>query len=420
MKFKSTRGKAPVLSFSEALFAGLASDGGLYVPENLPQFKATDFSCETLHDVAELILSKFIVDEPLTGQISQICKSAFNFPINLESLDESTSLLELYHGPTAAFKDVGARFLAECIVRLGGQKSLTVIVATSGDTGGAVAGAFHGKSKVNVVILFPKGMVSKFQEKQLTCWGENIRAFKVRGTFDDCQRLVKEAFRHSDWKKRNLTSANSINIGRILPQTVYYAWSALKHYKKSGHCPNFIIPTGNLGNALAALWAKKMGFPIGKIVFSCNTNKSVVDYYETGKLIPRPAVTTLANAMDVGSPSNMERLLYLYPNLVSLKKDTEAYSVNDEEIKTEIKESYKRWGRIFCPHTATAASVRHKLPGKDWIIVSTAHPSKFKDVVEPLLNLKIQDPATMELFENHQSQFVEIDAQLSDLAKALS
>jgi threonine synthase len=308
MKFESTRKKVPPINFSQALFEGLAKDGGLYVPEELPLFDITSFSKEaTLIDVAQEIITPF-VDEPLKKEVVGICQRAFNFPIPLSVISKSTSILELYHGPTGAFKDVGARFLSECILKIGNGEKRTIIVATSGDTGGAVAGAFHGKPNIDVIILYPKGMISDFQEKQLTCWGNKVHAYKVNGTFDDCQRLVKEALLDKKWSKKNLTSANSINIGRILPQTIYYGWSALHYYNRNQRKPGFIIPSGNLGNSLAALWAKKMGFPIGEVILSFNANKSVVNYFETGKWTPQPTITTLANAMDVGNPSNMERL----------------------------------------------------------------------------------------------------------------
>ncbi len=421
MKYISTRGQSPMLTFSEALFAGLAADGGLYVPEKFPAFDVGSFPINaSLSQVGELVLGGFVEEPSFKISLAEICHRTFNFPIPLEPLDDSTWMLELYHGATAAFKDVGARFLAESINVLGVKEPQTVMVATSGDTGSAVAGAFFRKASIEVVILFPKGRVSEVQQKQLTCWGENVKAFSVRGTFDDCQRIVKEAFLAPQWKKKNLISANSINVIRILPQMVYYIWASLKYYQKTGKKPGFIIPSGNLGNALAAIWAKKMNFPIGKIVLACNANRTVVDYFETGNWNPRPTLSTLANAMDVGNPSNMERLRYLYPDLVSLEKDIEAVSVSDEEIRSAIQDSDKRWGRILCPHTATAAFVRSKLPGTDWIIVATAHPAKFRSIVQPLVRDQIALLPSLELFEKMQSRYEEIDPTLASLSKLLT
>jgi threonine synthase len=420
MKYMSVRNHAPVLTFNEALCAGLASDGGLYVPENFPVFDLRNFSSGApLTEVGSHVLAAFIDERPYKDHISEIFRRVIDFPISLVSLDDWTWILELYHGPTAAFKDIGARFLAECIAKLDTQKPQTVMVATSGDTGGAVAGAFYRKPGIDVVILFPRGMVSKFQEKQLTSWGENVHAFSVRGTFDDCQRIVKETFLDTQWKKKNLISANSINIGRILPQAIYYAWASLSYFQKNGKKPGFIVPSGNMGNALAGLWAKKMGFPIRKIVLAFNANRAVVDYFRTGQWQSQPTLATLANAMDVGNASNMERLRHLYPNLESLKEDADAFSVSDEEIKMAIQDSQKHWDRVLCPHTAAAAFVRHKLPGADWIIVATAHAAKFQSIVEPLVGKKIETPPSLELSKRQQGRYESIEPTLASLSQFL-
>ena len=424
MNFVSTRKTAPALVFGEAVVAGLAADGGLYVPEKFPLFDFKTFSSKlTLEQTAEKIILPFVEPDPLKIFLGDLCRDAFNFPIPVEKLDESNWMMELFHGPTAAFKDVGAQFLAGCISRI--QKTAnrgprTVMVATSGDTGGAVASAFHGKSGVEVMILFPKGMVSPFQEIQLTAWGGNIHAFKVRGTFDDCQRIVKEAFLDPRLKEKNLISANSINIGRILPQSVYYAWASVQHFEKSKKLVNFIVPTGNLGNGLAAIWAKKIGFPIGKIILACNANKTIPQYFKTGVWQPQPTQNTLANAMDVGNPSNFERLQNMYPQLDDLKKTTEAFSVSDGEIKETVKEAYRRWKRIICPHTATGLYVRWKLPkDEDSIVVATAHGAKFQSVVEPLIGTTIPSPPSLQRFQKLTGQSTEIDATLSSLITSL-
>jgi threonine synthase len=401
------------VSISSAIDAGLAPDGGLYVPELFPQYQGGSF------DIVET-LAPFFEGDPLAPYLKEICENALNFPIPLRKLTgkfSGTAVLELYHGPTAAFKDVGARFLAECQSRLH-QDQRTVLVATSGDTGGAVAAAFFGRKNFNVIILFPKGMVSARQLQQLTCWGGNVKAFAVKGTFDDCQRMAKEAFADPWWKSNTtLTSANSINIGRLIPQMTYYARASIEYQKEFGKSPGFIIPSGNLGNAVAALWAKKMGFPIGKIIMATNANKSVPDYLRTGVNTPHTTINTLANAMDVGNPSNLERAIDLYPNIEDFRKDVESFSVSDEEIKSEIIEGAKE-GNIWCPHTATAAHVRKTLNGDAWIMVSTAHPAKFETIVEPLIGKTVEIPNELASLLSKPSHYEEIDADLKAIPKS--
>lgn len=401
MKFISTRGKSPAVSISQAIDAGLAPDGGLYVPEFFPKYSGGDF------DLVKT-LAPFFEGDPLSPHLKNICANALNFPIPLKN-----GVLELFHGPTAAFKDVGARFLAECQARLS-QGKRTVLVATSGDTGGAVAAAFHGRPNFEVIILFPKGMVSARQQQQLTCWGDNIRAYAVKGTFDDCQRMAKEAFQDPRFKNAGLTSANSINIGRLLPQMTYYARASVEYQKQHNAIPSFIIPSGNLGNAVAALWAKKMGFPIGQIVMATNANRAVPDYLQTGKITPHSTINTLANAMDVGNPSNLERAIHLYPRLEDFKNDVSAISVSDEEIRNTIKKSAKD-GTIFCPHTATAVQVRESIPGDHWIVVATAHPAKFETIVEPLIGKKVEVPVVLSALLNKKSIYSEINPDLKEV-----
>jgi len=407
MKLISTRGNSPAVTISQAIDAGLAPDGGLYVPEYFPKYQGGNFDLVTT-------LAPFFEGDPLSSSLKEICESAFNFPIPLRN-----HVLELFHGPTAAFKDVGARFLAECQVRLA-KENRTVLVATSGDTGGAVAAAYHGRSHFEVIILFPKGMVSTRQLHQLTCWGGNVRAFAVEGTFDDCQRMAKEAFADPEWKKSTtLTSANSINIGRLLPQMTYYANASVNYKKNFGVAPGFIIPSGNLGNSVAALWAKKMGFPIGKIVMATNANRSILDYLNTGVNTPHQTIPTLANAMDVGNPSNLERAIHLYPVMEDLRKDVQAISVSDPEIKETIANGIKD-ENIWCPHTATAVHARKSLPGNDWIIVATAHPAKFETIVEPLIQQKVVVPPALSELLSKPSNFTEIKSNLESLFAELS
>jgi threonine synthase len=423
LKFYSTKNKKNVVSFSEAVGQGLASDGGLFVPQSFPKFEMKDFKDDSIQNVASKIFSEFFKDEILFDKKeSEISKKAFNFKIPLIYLNNDTAVLELFHGPTAAFKDVGARFLAECLKVVAGsdEKKYTILVATSGDTGGAVAAAFNLAKNFEVFVLYPKGKVSPLQEKQLTCWGSNIHALSVDGNFDDCQRMVKSAFLSSWWKKnKNLTSANSINIARILPQAIYYAASSLWYLKKNGFWPGFIIPSGNLGNGMAALWAKQMGFPIREIVFATNENKSIVDYVSGNPWKPNRTKITLANAMDVGNPSNIERLFNLYSNQKEFKGIVNAQSVSDHEIKETISLGQEKWNQIWCPHTATAAYVRESLSSPHWIIVSTAHPAKFSEVVTPLIQNKLEFPTNLKDLYSKKSNFIEIKATDEALIKAV-
>jgi threonine synthase len=336
-------------------------------------------------------------------------------------------VLELFHGPTAAFKDFGARFLAETLERAQApsEPPMTILVATSGDTGGAVAAAFHGRPWVRVVILYPKGLVSDRQEQQLTCWGENVRALRVGGTFDDCQRLVKEAFVDAGLRARHhFSSANSINIGRLLPQMVYYAASSLEVQRRTGKSPSYVIPAGNLGNAFAAMWARAVGFPVGRIILAHNANRTVPDFLRDGEWRPRPSVQTLASAMDVGNPSNMERVRALYPTFAAVSEHLSAESVDDATIRRRIGEDFMRFGREWCPHTATAAEVYQRLSDRErrdtpWILVATAHPAKFNDIVEPIIGRSVDIPPALARLLALPRHFTDIAPSLGALAVVL-
>jgi threonine synthase len=417
MKFISTRKQSPAVLFPEALERGLAPDGGLYVPEQFPELDLKGLNMSlSLPQLASRILRPFVEGTALEPDLFSICSSAFNFPIPLVSLDRQTAVLELFHGPTAAFKDIGARFLAECVSRTANPegKKRSVLVATSGDTGGAVAGAFFNKPGIDVFILYPKGKVSARQEKQIACWGGNVHAFSVRGTFDDCQRIVKEVLKDASVKSsRVFISANSISIGRLLPQMIYYAKSSLQYRETCAVNPGLIIPTGNLGNAVAALWAKRLGFPIGKVVLATNANRAIGQYFQSGKWMPASTVATLANAMDVGNPSNMERLLSLYPDFAQLKKEVAVISVGDSEISEAIRKGSSDWGQTWCPHTATAVVAREKLGGQDWILVATAHPAKFETIVEPLIGHELEVPSALVGLLDRELQSTEIAASVS-------
>jgi threonine synthase len=403
MRYLSTRGGAEPANFSEALARGLAPDGGLYVPETWPRFMSRT-PAASLAALASDLLKEFLQGDALAPQLNVISAEAFNFPAPLTSLDNSAArVLELFHGPTAAFKDFGARFLAACLSRVDRQdaRPLHILVATSGDTGGAVAAAFHGRDRVRVSVLYPKGLVSPAQERQLTCWGGNVRAFAVRGAFDDCQRLVKQAFADRALQERNaLSSANSINVARLLPQMVYFAAASLAIYADTGEAASFVVPSGNLGHATACVWARHLGLPIGEIVLAHNANRTMPDYLQSGEWRPRATIPTLASAMDVGDPSNGERLRHLYPDVAALRRAVSAYVVDDDAIRARIRVGWEQHGAIWCPHTAAAAEalVRHKRDqagARPWVIVATAHPAKFPETVEPIIGRKIEPPPAL-------------------------
>jgi threonine synthase len=406
MRFQSTRNADHRVGLSEAIARGLAPDGGLYVPTDLPEIGQRAFEgARSMPEVAEVLLRPFAVGDDIARQVPAIVNDAFNFPAPLVDVPGAAgplSVLELFHGPTAAFKDFGARFLAASLERIPrtDPRRLTILVATSGDTGGAVAAAFHERPWVDVVVLYPKGLVSSRQEKQLACWGKNVRTLAVGGTFDDCQRMVKEAFVDPTLgRELLLSSANSINVGRLLPQMVYYAQSSLELFRRDGRAPNYLVPSGNLGNVAACLWARRIGLPIGEVMLATNANATVPDYLRTGEWQPRPSLATLASAMDVGNPSNMERLRWLFPDIEHLRGAFSAHSVADEAIRATIRRDYAAFGQVWCPHTATAAHLYSLLPvarrRERWVLVGTAHPAKFNDVVEPLIGAAVPVPQAL-------------------------
>jgi threonine synthase len=431
LQYASSRAGAPNVSLSEAIRQGLAPDGGLYVPTRLPSIEPEDFAGLTrLPDIAQRALAGFFEGDRLEPALGQIAQAALDFPAPTTSVEKSADplfVLELFHGPTAAFKDFGARFLAEALARLQmpADPPMTILVATSGDTGGAVAAAFHLRPWVRVVILYPKGMVSSRQEQQLTCWGDNVIALRIDGTFDDCQRLVKEAFVDFTLRaKHHFGSANSINIGRLLPQTVYYAASSLDIERRTGAKASYIIPAGNLGNAFAAVWARAIGLPIERIVLAHNANRTVPDYLRTGEWLPRPSIQTLASAMDVGNPSNMERLRALYPTFDAITEHLSAQSVDDATIRSRIREDFMQFGREWCPHTATAAEVYRRLSERErrdgpWVLVATAHPAKFNDIVEPIIGRPVEVPAALGRLLELPRHMLDLPPTLKAVAAAL-
>lgn len=404
MKFLSTRQIAPATDLSAALIAGLAPDGGLYVPQNLPHFEPSNFADDnSIAEVTSRLLTPFFAGDHLARELNSICREAFDFAAPLKSLRvNDTFLLELFHGPTAAFKDFGARFLASCMQRLRATETpvRTILVATSGDTGAAVASAFHRQTGVRVIVLYPDCRVSPRQAHQLGCFGDNVTALRVAGSFDDCQRLVKQALNDGDLQSHvPLSSANSISLGRLLPQMSYYAHSSLAHWREHGESLNYVVPTGNLGNAFAAILARACGLPIGQIALATNANQVIPDFFSGDDYRPAASISTLANAMDVGAPSNFERLRWLYPDAQSLRDSFEAHSVDDAEIRETIHDGESRYGEVFCPHTACAVRVLERLRARGasgkWAIVATAHPAKFEQVVEPLIGRGIEPPAEL-------------------------
>lgn len=405
MRFISTNSQAVPAGLSAALLGGLAPDGGLYFPEGLEGRATGRFdACTTLPQVARVFLKPFFEGDPLAEHLRAICDQSLDIETPLVPIAPGSHLLELFHGPTAAFKDYGARFLAETLARLRedrGGPPLTILVATSGDTGSAVAAAFHGTPGFRVVILYPDGRVSGRQAHQLGCFGDNILALRVSEGFDLCQALAKQAFSDPELRARvPLSSANSISLGRLLPQATYYAFASLLHQRSTGRPLSFVVPTGNLGNAVAALIAKRAGLPIGRVLFATNRNRTVPEFIESGAYHSRPSVSTLANAMDVGDPSNVARLRYMIAKDPALLSALAAQSVDDETIRARIRSGEADYGKVFCPHTACGIEMlehERRLGAKDdFCVVATAHPSKFEDVVEPLVGHPVEPPPALQ------------------------
>jgi threonine synthase len=400
VQYVSTRGGVPPVSLSEAIAAGAAADRGLFVPMQLPRLEpGLDGWQGSLPESARRVLEPFFAGDALEPQLDAICREAFTFDSPLVAMRTPVDLaLELFHGPTAAFKDFGARFLAACLRRIDREDDvpLTVLVATSGDTGSAVAAAFHRTPGIHVVLLYPDGRVSPRQAHQLGCFGDNVSAVSLAGSFDECQQAVKAAFADRELTTRlRLTSANSISVGRLLPQMVLHAHAAWTR----GAPLNLVVPTGNLGNGLAAVWAREIGVPIGEIVLATNANRVLADFFEGGAFTPRPGVSTLATAMDVGDPSNFERMRWTFQDDAVLRSRVTAVAVEDREIEETIKWGERRHGQVFCPHTAAAVRVLESLRAagdrRPWAVVATAHPAKFETVVEPLVGHIVEIPESL-------------------------
>ncbi len=398
MMFYSTNDKSHRVDLKTAVLSGLAPDGGLYMPESIPKLDDAFFArlpTLTLSEIGYEVVRPFVEATINDRQLRQIMNETLTFDIPLVRVDDQ-HVLELFHGPTLAFKDVGARFMARLMAVLleGDERELTILVATSGDTGSAVAHGFYRVPGVRVIILFPKGKVSPFQEQQMTSLGENIMTIAVEGTFDDCQRLVKEAFlrknlsglpsaefyeRTTDPSPR-LGSANSINIARLLPQMIYYFWACALQTATRIFC----VPSGNFGNLTAGLMAKRMGLPVKKFIAATNANDVIPEYLETSIYRPRPSISTISNAMDVGSPSNFARILALYPALDDLREDVIGRNVTDQQTRETIASVYKKTRYLLDPHTAVGFSAIRQL-GLEGIVLATAHPKKFQESIKESL-----------------------------------
>jgi threonine synthase len=415
MQYYSLQKQSPNVDFKTAAITGQAPDKGLYFPSEIPQLSAATIQRFKTLSKAELA---FEVMRPYVGGtisdevLQQICAETINFNFPLVPITDNILSLELFHGPTLAFKDVGARFMSRCLgyFSKGTNATTTVLVATSGDTGGAVANGFLGVEGVNVIILYPKGKVSPIQELQLTTCGQNITALEVEGTFDDCQAIVKEAFMDVDLnKKYTLTSANSINVARWLPQQLYYffAWQQWVANYGDEVAMNIVVPSGNFGNICAGMMAKASGLPLGHFIAACNVNDVVTRYLATEKYEVRPSVATVSNAMDVGNPSNFVRILQIMQNNYSaLTKALTSYQVSDSDTKATIARVYKTFNYLLDPHGAVAFVAAEKYlataPGAHAIILETAHPVKFPEVVEEAIGEKLPIPASVQFLLDKQ------------------
>jgi len=415
MKYYSTRHIAPKATLQEAVIKGLAPDRGLYMPEKINRLPA-DFFNEignlSLTNIAKVVAEKFFGEDIDKEQLNTIAIEALNFDIPLKKLEEGVYVLELFHGPTFAFKDVGARFMSRMLsyfVQEQHLENMKVLVATSGDTGSAVANGFLGVEGIQVFVLYPSGKVSEIQEAQFTTLGQNVVALEIDGTFDDCQALVKSAFMDEELnRKMYLTSANSINIARFLPQSIYYFY-AYAQLAKQQPVDNVVVsvPSGNLGNLAAGLFAKRMGLPVKRFIAANNRNDVFFQYLDTGNYEPRASIQTIANAMDVGAPSNFERILDLYgQSHEAIKQDISGNTYSDVEIKNTIRTVYEKTGYLLDPHGACAyqALKDEKKPDETGVFLATAHPAKFKETVEECIGSTIEIPQRLSAFMRRKKQ----------------
>lgn len=429
MVYYSTNDKSRIVSLREAVVQGLAPDKGLYMPQQIPQLpkgQVSSLKGKSLKEISMEVASAFLRDDIAQAELSRIVEKSISFEAPLTEVAQDVFSLELFHGPTFAFKDFGARFLAGLLGHFAQQqnKKITILVATSGDTGSAVANGFLNVEGVNVVVLYPAGKVSEIQEKQFTTLGGNITAVEVAGTFDDCQQMVKEAFMDAELRnKLMLTSANSINIARLIPQMFYYfgAWAQLPH---PGKPVVVAVPSGNFGNLTAGLIAKRMGLPISHFIAVTNINDVVPEFLMTGSFKPRASRQTISNAMDVGNPSNFFRMMELYDGDVkNFRNELTGYSFDDEETKAAIIEMLQKNNYLMDPHGAVAYLGLKKFlsdhPEFTGIFLETAHPAKFKDVMEETIKREVEVPEGLKKFMQGKKQSVPMTAKFDDFKNYL-
>lgn len=434
MNYISTNGKTEPVSFKEAILQGLAADGGLYVPETFPVIHSDFWNHLTGKNLPEIgfEIARHFLDEPGDEALKELLGEALNFDAPLIHLTNEVYILELFHGPTMAFKDFGARFMSRIFGALQGdkQKEIVILAATSGDTGSAVAQGFLGIDGIRVCLLYPSGKVSRLQEQQLTTAGHNVTALEVDGAFDDCQNMVKQAFSDQELnRKLVLSSANSINIARLIPQTFYYAYALAQLEADSK--PLFTVPSGNFGNLTAGLWAHKMGMPAKGFIAATNANDIVPEYLKTGAFKPRPSKRTISNAMDVGNPSNFDRILHLYNHShEQVKEHIWGAEFSDDQTREAIKKVYKDFGYLLDPHTAVGYLGVEKYRnspaqpfGVDtdtpFIILSTAHPAKFADVIEPVIGEEVELPTRLRESLQKEKQSIKLPGEYSALKQFL-
>jgi len=429
MQFYSLNKQSPFVSFKEATINGQAPDKGLYFPETIPQVKKeliTEIENRSNASIAFEVIKPYTGNTINDADLFAIVEETINFPIPLVNVSENISTLELFHGPTLAFKDVGARFMSRCLGYFvkDFDRKITVLVATSGDTGGAVANGFYNVEGVDVVILYPSGKVSSVQEKQLTTLGNNVHALEVNGSFDDCQQMVKQAFIDKELnKKLFLTSANSINVARWLPQQFYYFF-AYKQWKEKDNPPVISVPSGNFGNICAGLLANSSGLPVKHFIAACNANDVVTRYLETENYQPKKAIASISNAMDVGEPSNFIRILELFrQQFNNLTTTLSSYSISDEKTRATIKKVLEDKDYLTDPHGAVAylalEKYLHSHPLEKGIFLETAHPVKFYDVIEPVINSTVKIPGTVQAILNKEKVSRKMEAEFGALQHIL-
>lgn len=431
MNYYSTNKKSKKVSFKEAVIKGIADDGGLFMPEFfpiLPKKFVYEINEHSFHEISYKIAASFIEDEIPSLTLKAIIERAINFDAPLVDLNEDTNILELFHGPTLAFKDFGARFMAEIFSYFSqeNKQDINILVATSGDTGSAVANGFFNMEGIKVYLLYPSKKVSHIQEMQLTTLGGNITALEVEGTFDDCQKLVKQAFLDNELTRSVfLSSANSINIARLLPQSFYY-FNAYKHLKNKNKSLIFSVPSGNFGNLTGGIIAKKIGLPVDKFIAAVNANDVFPIYLNTGKFIPKSSVKTISNAMDVGNPSNFYRILDLYENdWKKLKNEISSYSFSDSLTKEAIKKIYYEYNYLMDPHGAVGFLALDEYLNKyrteqfNAVILETAHPSKFADIMEEVIKENIKIPERLESCLHKEKKSIKISNEYDDFKNYL-